>query len=438
MRFREFKILVVVIFCLTSCSSIPFDYKRLLGKSDGSTDISTGNSTYFTKSAIISAIFKTPSVNRIAEELSVASSQIRLVVAQENTQIISTGAIGVLDEYNTESRGVAYGTLRADRILTDNQRLDNSTKLAQLDKEGKKFDLILEFNSKLQQVLNAYNKKQSAKRTKEIIDKYLKIYDEKASLIERAVAIGAISNSDFLEIRGIRNEALSKLSKATFLEKQSDAKIKQNLGDSYSLAINEIDRREVKTYRKEFDKRRNVTLNKLRVQGEKIEIEILIKKQSLKPTSKLSASITSPQDKNKDKTLFAGMTVEFPVRDGGKSVIEIEILEKQKAILKAKVQETKNKIELTKDNWRNFNIFYSDERQLIKERIKELDILQRQGRVNAGIYIKEVLRLANTEVDLIDLDAEYRANLISRAEASSSVCAVLNLCDELDKYIKNF
>ena len=46
--------------------------------------------------------------------------------------------------------------MRAERVLTDNQRLENSQKLAQLDEEGKKIDLVLDFNRKLQQLLNAY------------------------------------------------------------------------------------------------------------------------------------------------------------------------------------------------------------------------------------------------------------------------------------------
>ena len=83
----------------------------------------------------------------------------------------------------------------------------------------------------------------------------------------------------------------------------------------------------------------HANLRKLKIQAEKLEIEITIKKQSLKPISKLSASITSPQERDKDKTLFAGLTVEFPIKDGGKSAIEIEILERQKAVLKSEVQE---------------------------------------------------------------------------------------------------
>ena len=73
-----------------------------------------------------------------------------------------------------------------------------------------------------------------------------------------------------------------------------------------------------------------------------------------------------------------------------------------------------------------------------KKRLKELDILQRQGRANTGIYIKEVLKLANTEVDRINLDSEYFSNVLSRADASSSVCSVLGICDDLDRYLKNF
>ena len=139
------------------------------------------------------------------------------------------------------------------------------------------------------------------------------------------------------------------------------------------------------------------------------------------------------------------MTVEFPIKDGGKSAIEIEILEQQKAVLKSEIQETENKIEIIEENWNSFKVFYNDEKKLIedritisKKRLKELDILQRQGRVNAGIYVKEVLKLANTEVDLINLDAEYFSNLLSRTEAASSVCIVLNICNDLNRYVESF
>ena len=162
------------------------------------------------------------------------------------------------------------------------------------------------------------------------MSKYLSIYEGKASLIERAVSIGAISNSDFLEIKGIRNEAMSKLSKARLLERQSESKIKQNLGKFYLGAVEEIDKRNNSLDQSTSSKKTNLNLRKFRMQEEKMEIEIAIKEQSLKPISKLSASITSPQEKDKDKTLFAGVTVEFPIKDGGKSAVEIEILEKQK------------------------------------------------------------------------------------------------------------
>ena len=445
MVFRHATFLSMVFFSLANCSYKEFDYKTLLANPFANANISSEETIYQTKSNVIKAIFKTPSVKRIADELSVAHSQIKLIATQKKTQIVSTGAFGVLDEYNTESKGVGYGTLKAERIFTDNQRLENSKKLAQLDKEGKKIELILELNKKLREVLDAYNTLQSSRETQKIVLKHLAIYEEKVALIERAVTIGAISNSDFLEIKGVRNEALSKLSKARLLENQSLSKIKQDLGKFYSPAIKEIEQRNLKLDLKTLNRKTNVTLRKLRMQAEKIEIEIALKEQTLKPISKLSASITSPQDRDKDKTLFAGMTVEFPVRDGGRSGIEIEILEKQKIVLKSEIQEVENKIEITKDNWNSFKGFYNDEKKLMEERItisnkrlKELDILQRQGRVNAGIYVKEVLNLANTEVDLINLDAEYFSNLLSRAEASSAVCIVLDLCNDLDRYVKSF
>ena len=151
MRFLYLILLSVLVLPMMSCSSKVFDYKNLLGKPVRSANILVGNATYYPKSNVIKAIFKTPSVSRTAEELSIARSRIKLIAVQGNTQIVSTGAFGILDEYNTESKGVGYGTLKAERIFTDNQRLKNSKKLARLDEESKKIDLILEFNRKLQE-----------------------------------------------------------------------------------------------------------------------------------------------------------------------------------------------------------------------------------------------------------------------------------------------
>ena len=157
----------------------------------------------------------------------------------------------------------------------------------------------------MQQVLKSYNTMKSSQGTQKVVSKYLAIYEEKESLIERAVAIGAISNSDFLEIKGIRNEALSKISKARLLESQSKSNLRKDLSNFYSPAIKEIQKKILKVDFKTFNKKENVS-RKLKIQAEKLEIEITIKKQSLKPISKLSASITSPQERDKDKTLFAG------------------------------------------------------------------------------------------------------------------------------------
>ena len=106
MKFHAYIFLLVVLFSITSCSNKTFDYKTLLNnplKSSGNSPVIT---KYKPESAVIKAIFKTPSVKRISEELSIARSRIELVTVQGNTQIVSTGAFGVLDEYNTESKGL--------------------------------------------------------------------------------------------------------------------------------------------------------------------------------------------------------------------------------------------------------------------------------------------------------------------------------------------
>ena len=170
-----------------------------------------------------------------------------------------------------------------------------------------------------------------------------------------------------------------------------------------------------------------------------------MKKQNLKPVSKLTSSITSPQAKDKGKTLFAGVTLEFPIRDGGKTKRELEILNQQKESISIAKEALLKKVKIAKDNWASFGSFYMDERTLLtdritisKNRLKELEILQTQGRANSGIYIKEVLKLATTEIELEELDARQLLNSVDTMDASVSVCSLLRICGQIDKALEGY
>ena len=194
------------------------------------------------KSDIAEAVFDIPSVRQKIQDIRVASSKIELVSTEGNTQVFASGSVGVLDEYNTESRGLGFGSLRADRVLTDNNRISDSIKLAAIERDQKVNSVKIEINRKLREIVTADANNKKAKATLAILGKYLKQYEGKVELVRKAVAIGAISNSDLLEIEGIRSEALSKQAKAKLVNLQTEATLKAILGNRYSSSLKELEK----------------------------------------------------------------------------------------------------------------------------------------------------------------------------------------------------
>ena len=86
-----------------------------------------------------------------------------------------------------------------------------------------------------------------------------------------------------------------------------------------------------------------------------IDMQIALEKKRLRPTNKLSVSATSPQSKSRNLALFAGLTVDFPIKDGGKSETQVKLLEKQKLILDLEKKDLKRNILLMEDQWISFD-----------------------------------------------------------------------------------
>ena len=60
----------------------------------------------------------------------------------------------------------------------------------------------------LQKVIEAYGTRLAAKETVKIIDYYLGLYNARENLVKTAVQAGVLSNSDYLELRSLKNETL--------------------------------------------------------------------------------------------------------------------------------------------------------------------------------------------------------------------------------------
>ena len=396
-------------------------------------------------SSVIKALLNDPKTQRSVQSIYLARLETDSVETDGKTKFNASGSAGVLDEYETEARELAFGTIRADRLIDDNFRLSDSVKLAKLKTEIQISTLDLELNKSLGEILKAYNQLILARETSKILIHYLEKYEAQEILLDKAVSIGAISNSENLELKGLVVEARTKLANSELISKKSDNILKSKLNKLYKRSINELGSKIEQPYQWNLTSPRNTNLLIIDLKMKTIDMQIALEKKRLRPTNKLSVSATSPQSKSRNLTLFAGLTVDFPIKDGGKSETQVKLLEKQKLILDLEKKDLKRNILLMEDQWISFDKVQKKQRKLLedrlkisKQRLKELEVLQRQGRVNFTSYVKEILVVANTEIDIINVNASYFEEILKRTEMTSSTCKLLKLCTELENYVNNF
>lgn len=439
------RILFIVFLFLVSCSKGSF-FGELITQSKSPTNqkIREFEEPKVT-SYVIKALLNDPKTQRSVQSIYLARLETDSVETDGKTKFNASGSAGVLDEYETEARELAFGTIRADRLIDDNSRLSDSVKLAKIKTEIQISTLDLELNKSLGEILKAYNQLILARETSKILIHYLEKYEAQEILLDKAVSIGAISNSENLELKGLVVEARTKLANSELIGKKSDNILKSKLNKLYKRSINELGSKIEQPYQWNLTSPRNTNLMIIDLKMKTIDMQIALEKKRLRPTNKLSVSATSPQSKSRNLTLFAGLTVDFPIKDGGKSETQVKLLEKQKLILDLEKKDLKRNILLMEDQWISFDKVQKKQRKLLedrlkisKQRLKELEVLQRQGRVNFTSYVKEILVVANTEIDIINVNASYFEEILKRTEMTSSTCKLLKLCTELENYVNNF
>ena len=439
------RILFIVFLFLVSCSKGSF-FGELITQSKSPTNqkIREFEEPKVT-SSIIKALLNDPKTQRSVQSIYLARLETDSVETDGKTKFNASGSAGVLDEYETEARELAFGTIRADRLIDDNSRVSDSVKLAKIKTEIQISTLDLELNKSLGEILKAYNQLILARETSKILIHYLEKYEAQEILLDKAVSIGAISNSENLELKGLVVEARTKLANSELISKKSDNILKSKLNKLYKRSINELGSKIEQPYQWNLTSPRNTNLLIIDLKMKTIDMQIALEKKRLRPTNKLSVSATSPQSKSRNLTLFAGLTVDFPIKDGGKSETQVKLLEKQKLILDLEKKDLKRNILLMEDQWISFDKVQKKQRKLLedrlkisKQRLKELEVLQRQGRVNFTSYVKEILVVANTEIDIINVNASYFEEILKRTEMTSSTCKLLKLCTELENYVNNF
>ena len=96
------------------------------------------------------------------------------------------------------------------------------------------------------------------------------------------------------------------------------------------------------------------------------EIEIQEARNSV--TAQWQTSVTSPQTRGADTTVFAGITIGLPLKDGGEAAARIAALSEELTVTEKDFDILNQNTVLAKQSWNNFLNFHKVQKQLLLER----------------------------------------------------------------------
>ena len=386
-------------------------------------------------SQLLQAILEVPEVARSFEAAKVAQSKIAIVKTARNTKIDASGSAGLAGEYKSTANGLANINLKSSRLFSDYGLTDRTILSSEISAQVSLLETQIQVDNTLQTLMRSYGERKIAKETIKIIDHYIGIYNSSEDKVKIAVEAGVLSNSDYLELRSLKNENLLTKAQNSLNLHKSESYLKISLGSKYKLALRDMTKRhqplrlptskEIVTLKQKII---NLTISK-------IILDIETQKSSNKPSSKLEASINSSQSNEADVQVFAGLTFAFPVKDGGKAKAQISVLSKELEVKKLEQKILNEKILVATHNWTAFNEFYNIEKKLLleqklisEERINELGQRLNTGRTDISGLAKEILSSIKTEIAIEKLEFTYLSNILNLASATSQTCQLLNLC----------
>ena len=386
-------------------------------------------------SQLLQAILEVPEVARSFEAAKVAQSKIAIVKTARNTKIDASGSAGLAGEYKSTANGLANINLKSSRLFSDYGLTDRTILSSEISAKVSLLETQIQVDNTLQTLMRSYGERKIAKETIKIIDHYIGIYNSSEDKVKIAVEAGVLSNSDYLELRSLKNENLLTKAQNSLNLHKSESYLKISLGSKYKLALRDMTKRH-QPLRLPTSKE-TITLKQkiINLTISKIILDIETQKSSNKPSSKLEASINSSQSNEADVQVFAGLTFAFPVKDGGKAKAQISVLSKELEVKKLEQKILNEKILVATHNWTAFNEFYNIEKKLLleqklisEERINELGQRLNTGRTDISGLAKEILSSIKTDIAIEKLEFTHLSNILNLASATSQTCQLLNLC----------
>ena len=435
-------------FSLASCSSNLLKTYLETDKEAGFFEISQKNVSNNSRSLssnnkILNQIFNTADIQKEVAILNTYQAEINSVEAKKNVNFLITSSAGIKSEQYNSSDPSVLGTIKASKVLSDNQQIDYAIKIAEINYKIQLIKLHKKINKKIHELSQNALAFESSNNKIKIIDDYLDIFLSKVDLIENAVNAGAVSSTVYLGLKSNKNLML--LEKSRSMKNVELAKVKLNKFDRVILSHKSVSDFPPEKLFQYLSKENNLDFKIASFNLEKNRLEQLKKNSAKKPTTSLEASISTPQTKDKDHNIFAGISMNFPVNDGGLINSELLVLtekqnalNQQKEVLAEKIDRWAKELRIIYDYTKNEKKLLQEKIEIQRLRVEQLDALNNSGIQDPVKLAEEIFVLSNALLDAIDTDAKYASSVLENLYKAHSSCLITKSCEDLKNSISQF
>jgi len=389
-------------------------------------------------SALVQAIVSKPSVSRALSSATVTKERVAITRSQKEMTVSAIGSSGFETDTDDGSEGVFIVGVTAQKLLSDNGKTDRVIYLSELLAETAKLESQIAFDQALQQILDAYITQSTALEVDRIINYYVALFNEREDLVQTAVDAGVLSNSNYLELQSLKNEILSEQAQSVFQSNTSASFLRTSLGSNYDAAVAELVKRYTPTSGSKLSTKNSNQVTLLELKKSQIQTEIELQKLSKTLTTNWQSTVSSPKSRGAGSTLFAGINMNFPIKDGGRSVATITALQKELEVNALEVATYEQEVTLAQQGLDNFFAYYEKQKVLLNERKRiaedrtvELELKLKSGRADVSALAKEFLALARTEIAIERLDFDRKTKTLSALSVTGQTCELVRLCNAI-------
>jgi outer membrane protein TolC len=389
-------------------------------------------------SALVQAIVVTPAVSRALSSAAATKERVAVTRTQKEMTVSGSGSSGFETNADDGSEGVLIVGVTVQKLLSDNGKADRAIYLSELLSETAKLESQIAFDQALQQILDAYIIQSTALEVDRIITYYVALFNEREDLVQTAVDAGVLSNSDYLELKSLKNEILSEQAQSVFQSNTSASFLRTSLGSNYDAAVAELVKRYTPTSGSKLSTKNSNQVTLLELKTSKIQTEIELQKLSNTLTTNWQSTVSSPKSRGAGSTLFAGITMSLPIKDGGRSAATITALQKELEVNALEVATYEQEVTLAQQGLDNFFAYYEKQKVLLNERkriaedrIVELELKLKSGRADVSALAKEFLALARTEIAIERLNFDRKTKTLFALSVTGQTCELVRLCNAI-------